>query len=187
MINIDDILKREENRLQNNALNQIYLYKCDSKEGEEPWYRAYEWSAYLLEFFPNNLAEKLKPTHYKQKNNDIIQVGLQKNSFAKFLPNIDFSNIDLSKDSILISVNMQIYENVDFLQQESLLHQWKSQIPLKEFKQNQKSHFNGGANSLPMSMSKIISKVIAYQLYGKTEEELFKFIEELKFDCAQII
>ena len=45
-------LQIENNRTIDN-INVIYLFK----DGGSAWYSAYEWSAYLMEFFPNDLPD----------------------------------------------------------------------------------------------------------------------------------
>jgi hypothetical protein len=55
---IEDIIKKERERNKDN-IDKIYLFR----DGNSVWYKAYEWSAYLMEFFPNNLKDKLKPVH----------------------------------------------------------------------------------------------------------------------------
>ena len=53
-------IEKEKNRSIDN-LNRIFLYK-DENSG---WYRAHEWSAYLVEFYNRNIDKKdrLKPIH----------------------------------------------------------------------------------------------------------------------------
>lgn len=65
----------KETRNSENELYQIHFYQ----EGD--WWRAYEWSSYLVAQFPNALEEKdkLKPIRrsYKENEDGIIFVGLK--------------------------------------------------------------------------------------------------------------
>ena len=80
-------IEKEKNRSIYN-LNRVFLYK-DENSG---WYRAHEWSAYLVEFYNRNIDKKdrLKPIHKMfTENESVISVGLQIKSFDKFLPDFD--------------------------------------------------------------------------------------------------
>ena len=65
-MSIEEIEKLENTRTPQN-LNIVYLIKDNENS---PWYKAYELSAYYLEFYNKNIAdnERLKDQH-KQYNN----------------------------------------------------------------------------------------------------------------------
>ena len=92
---VKEILELENNR-DSSTLGKIYFYK----EGNSPWYRAYELSAYFASFYDNGLDDK-KRLHAVKKSNKlsedgIISVGLQLPSFKKYFPDVNVD--DMSGD-----------------------------------------------------------------------------------------
>ena len=97
-MSIEEIEKLENTRTPQN-LNIVYLIKDNENS---PWYKAYELSAYYLEFYNKNIAdnERLKVQHKQYNNIKLVNVGLQFKSLQKFLPNIQI-NEENSNNHIL--------------------------------------------------------------------------------------
>lgn len=57
---VKEILELENNR-DSSTLGKIYFYK----EGNSPWYRAYELSAYFASFYDNGLDDKKRKCWFR--------------------------------------------------------------------------------------------------------------------------
>lgn len=179
---LKEILENERNRTLDN-IDKIFLYK----DGNGPWYKAYEWSAYLLEYYPGGPEDKLKPTR-KPYNGDIssfVSVSFQLSSFDKFVP----GKIIVSQDDkkIVLSCDIRKYEEPISLEaKDNILDNWKKTIDLKDKKEKvvreQKNVFGNHT-----SFTSILKSIITYDTYGKNGDELRTFINELKEECANLI
>ena len=119
---------KEEKRNEKN-LFKIYF----RKEGD--WYRAFEWSAYLAHYFPNNLEEKdlLKPLKKMLRGLDdgYITVGLQLQSIDKFFPIDKELDIISSEEENLIIIDCELFfkdSNITINNYENILKDWKNDI-----------------------------------------------------------
>ena len=119
---------KEEKRNEEN-LFKIYF----RKEGD--WYRAFEWSAYLAHYFPNNLEEKdlLKPLKKMLRGLDdgYITVGLQLQSIDKFFPIDKELDIISSEEENLIIIDCELFfkdSNITINNYENILKDWKNDI-----------------------------------------------------------
>lgn len=178
------ILQFEE-RTSNN-LNQIYLIK-DSNNSQ--WYKAYEWSAYLLEFMTNNLQEKdrLKPLKKQLENTNktIINVGFPLTSIEKFCnPNIIEDKVVDGNQNITIRIKSS--NNLSFENYKQNLNNWKNSIQIKQYNnQNQNKSIN--IYSHPTTFLSIMKDIMKFNTYGKSEEDYANFLNDLKSKCADLI
>lgn len=178
----------KEHKRTKDILNVIYLFR----DGNSPWYSAYEWSAYLLEFYPNGLSDdkRLKVTRKTQKDLDdsYIKVGFQLPSLKKYLPNIDVTNVE--EDIIRIVINL--YDDSTIENYEEKLKTYKDTLDIKENSNtnNQIKSITNKSNNIynnPVTFAHIMKEIISYNTYNKTEDDLIEFIYELKNKCASII
>lgn len=148
------------------------------KEGN--FWRAYEWSAYLCEFFPNGLSEndKLKPTYKEVKgvDNGLIFVGFPTSSLKKFFPTIDNKDFFNDKDGVkLIDVSKEFseiaFENID-----NLLNDWK-----KKYKTNFSKLSTNSSNSFKCNnITDVIQNLKTFPIENKSPIECLLFLSELK-------
>jgi len=168
-----------EDELRVKDQNTILLFK---ENGNSAWYRAYERSALLMEFYPNGLNEnqRLKPTKKSIKIDDksveIIQVGIQLPSLDKYLPGVQ----PIADNSDIVKIRIEPYDVIE-------LQNWKDSIPLKENKPQQVKQNNPTVYSQPATFTSIMKAILGFQTYKKNEEELITFIESLRERCAQLI
>lgn len=180
-------LQIENNRTIDN-INVIYLFK----DGGSAWYSAYEWSAYLMEFFPNDLPDnkRLKPTHRIQKDidNSYIKVGLQLPSLQKYVPNIQVQNVN--ENIVILKINL--YNDLSFNNYIEKLQTWKDSVKIKDTPENSEytnktTNKSNNVFNNPITFVQIMKQIISYDTYDKNEEDLREFILKLKHNCANII
>lgn len=169
-------------------INKILLFR----DGTSPWYSAFEWSAYLLEFYPSGLQDKerLCPMHKTQKEIDgsIIKVGFQLSSLKKYLPNVQVNNVEEN----LIEIEIELYDGLSYNNYIEKLDTWKSNVKIKD-KNNEnvdKKEATSKPNSLfvkPCTFLHILKHIIVFDTHGKTENELREFIFQIKEMCASLI
>jgi len=179
------LLQYEERNIQN--LNIIYLFKDNNEKSQ--WYKAYEWSAYMLEFITNNLEEKyrLKPIKKQIKNSieTIINVSFPITSLEKFC-NSNFiaeKTVDANQN-MYIKINLPFDINLENYKQK--LNEWKNIIQIKT-SQNSKNNKNVNIYNQPITFLGIMKDIVGFNIYKRTEEELIEFINDLKVKCADLI
>lgn len=178
------ILQFEERKPE--TLNMIYLFR-DSNNSQ--WYKAYEWSAYLLEFITNNLPEKnrLKPIKKQIKDSDktIINVGLPITSLDKFCETKII--IDKQPDaSQNIAIKIHLPNDIIFEIYKQKLNEWKNSIQIKE-QNTTKQNKSTNIYSQPTTFLTIMKEIMKFNTYNRSEEEMVEFINNLKSKCADLI
>lgn len=182
---MEERIKIENNRTKE-TLGKIYFYK----DGNSPWYRAYELSAYYASHFNNGLGEADK-LHANRKSSrqdadGIMQVGLQLKSFKKYFPNIEVDN--MKEDAFYIDVNPDDYKDITLDNYKEKCLEWKSQFELKgNSKKSKDNNITKTIYSSPASFSSIMKEIIRYNTHNRTENELLQFIGTLKEMCADLI
>ena len=181
----DIILK--ETRNSENELYQIHFYQ----EGD--WWRAYEWSSYLVVQVPNGLEEKdkLKPIRkpYKENKDGIILVGLKASSFEKYLPNIKYNVIEDKHMIVDVSgMNLPLFNISDY---STVLSEWKNKYPFKETKEKKEENkttvelppyiFNENKNTV---MS-IVFEIMTYNIDVNNEKNT-AFLQKIKNNFLNI-
>ena len=148
------------------------------KEGN--FWRAYEWSAYLCEFYPNGLSEneKLKPTYKDVKgiDNGLIFVGLPTSSFKKFFPTIDNKDFFNDKDGVkLIDVSKE-FNKISFENIGNILNEWK-----KKYRTNSPKLSTNSSNTFKCNNTNdIIQSLKAFPIESKSPIECLLFLSDLK-------
>lgn len=164
---------KDENRTIEDFL-KIKFYK------EGNFWRAYEWSAYLCEFFPNGLSEndKLKPTYKEIKGVDggIIFVGLPTSSFKKFFPSLENKDFFNDKDGVkLIDVSKE-FNKIAFENIENILNEWK-----EKYRTNPPKLSTNSSNTFKCNNTNdIIQSLKAFPIESKSPIECLLFLSDLK-------
>ena len=164
---------KDENRTIEDFL-KIKFYK------EGNFWRAYEWSAYLCEFFPNGLSEndKLKPTYKEIKGVDggMIFVGFPTSSFKKFFPTIDNKDFFNDKDGVKIIDVSKEFNKIAFENIGSILNEWK-----KKYKTVLPKSEKSSSNSFKCNNTNdIIQSLKTFPIESKTPIECLIFLSDLK-------
>ena len=183
-MSIEEIEKLENTRTPQN-LNVVYLIKDNENS---PWYKAYELSAYYLEFYNKNIAdnERLKVQHKQYNNIKLVNVGLQFKSLQKFLPDIQI-NEENSNNLILQIILPTVPNDLNLINYNEIVQNWKNTIPVKQELQQTQNKKQQTIYSQPTTFSSIMKDIISFSLYNKSEIELVQFIEKLKNKCADLI
>ncbi|WQJ53257.1 MAG: hypothetical protein [Wendovervirus sonii] len=174
----EEILKLENNRTQENV-NMIYLIKDNNN-----WYKAYEWSAFLLEFYPDSTAGKLlKPNkrHFSTIDTDLIYVSLQLPSLEKYAAGATY-NKDIKDDLVPIIVDISKYKNLINANAKEVFNNWKNSIEIKET--IKKLNTEPRPERKVFKSSEIEQKILSFQYYNLEKDDLINFIIELKNMCA---
>ena len=173
----DNIVKVEYNRKKEDH-NKIYLFK-----NNQGFWRAYEWSCFLMHNFNKELTDddKLKISltqSNKAHDKMFISCGCKSSSFKKFLPEL----IEIINEGDLKV--FEIFDNeYDYSKMDDYFKEFKTEEALKS-KQKQISNQQSSNN---VSMFSVIKKIMGYNLYNRNQEELTDFVSSLKNDCATII
>lgn len=170
----------KETRNSEEELYQIHFYQ----EGD--WWRAYEWSSYLVSQFPNSLDEKhkLKPNRkeYKDNKDGIIFVGLKTSSFEKYLPNIKYEIIE--NKHMIVDVKNIVTINFNIDNYLTILSEWKNKFPLKET-DNKKQEINRNNNIIDVlnigktTIMSIIFDIMTYNIETNDEKNSI-FLQNIK-------
>lgn len=134
MIPLQQILKTEERNEDN--LFQIHLHRDGN------WWRAYNWSAYLCQNYPKNPEVKpLKATHRQTNGTDVIFIGIQLDSFKKFLPGIEVKEDTINDNHMVFDVRDKfINQNITMDNCETIFQSWMEGYPIKDERKTSKNN-----------------------------------------------
>lgn len=186
MAKISEILEIEKQRTEPATWNVIHLFK------EGGFYRAYNWSAWLIVTFGYNdevrsQTQDRKPLTVSRKkvksgDGDFAFVGFPLKSLEKFLP---YRNSFSPVSDTQIDVSVELPPGDDELSFESMqdaFEKWKQTVPISEEKQRREED----ARASPRSITAVMAQVLAYPLEQKTPMENTAFISTLKQQLAAL-
>lgn len=193
-MSIAEILEIERNREESSTWNVIHLFK------EGSFYRAYEWSAWLITVVSfndsvRNGTQDRKPltvTRKKDKNSDgtFVFVGFPLNSLDKYIQNgTEFKPINDNQIDIQIELSADIGE-VSFDAISNKIDEWKDGVPIKEEKQKKGKSDDSTpfvmSSDRPMSITGIMTQIIAYPLEQKSPMEVVAFVSDIRKRLAML-
>ena len=171
---IADIKVLEEKR--ENHLKTVHLIR----EGD--WYRAHDWSAWLLIQFPM-CDKQLSVTAKKLKDGYIDAfVGFPCTSIDKYLPNdgtIDFLPInDTQIDVVLKQVEMGAATEEQIRQQ---VDGWKEGLPLQEGKKQRREEREARQEAPRITrFSDIIARIVSIPMEDISPKEAYDILRDLR-------
>ena len=188
MSKISEILEMEKQRNEAASWNVIHLFK------EGNFFRAYEWSAWLIVTVAySDEVRKQSPdrkplgvTRKQVKNSDdsFVFVGFPIKSLDKFIPYKN-SFTPVNDDQIDIAIELPATEQeVSYEALSQTMASWKMSVPLA--KENKKD-MNGDSRTSPRGLTAIMASVLSYPLEQKTPMENINFISELKQQLAMLL
>lgn len=192
MARIQDILDIERQRTEPETWNVIHLFK------EGGFYRAYEWSAWLIVVIAYNdevrkQSQDRKPlsiTHKKVRNSEdsFLFVGFPLKSLDKFIPNQ--TNFEAVTDT-QIDVTIQLPDEICELGYDHLADtfgKWKQEQPIQEPKSKPEDHpSDHNQQKAPRTITGIMNQILAYPLEQRTPMENTIFISTLKQQLSELL
>lgn len=192
MAHISDILKIEKERADPSSWNIIHLFK------EGGFYRAFEWSAWLISVITYNDEVRkattdrrpLTATHKRigDSEDTYIFVGFPLNSTDKFIPQRT-AFTPVSDTQIDIAITLPQPADGTEVTHERLLEafaKWKQSVKIKEPKPNTKERAAVPAGSRAR-LTAIMADILAYPLEQHTLIENTQYLSDIKQQLASLI
>ena len=177
---IAEIIELESARQQPEQWNVIHLLK----EGD--FYRAHDWSAWLMSAFPfGEAAEKpLKVIAKKLKDGYVdTWLGFPASSIGKYVPNdgsVDFKPVSDTQIDISIELPADIGE-VSFESLNNLKEQWKSSLPVAENKKQRREDREAHEQAPRiMRFSDILARIVSIPMEEISPKEAYDILRDLR-------
>lgn len=186
MANISEILTIEKNRKDPQTHNVIHIFK------EGAFYRAYEWSAWIIAVIVNANTLAITKKKVKDSEDTFVFAGFPLTSMEKYIPKeAQLSFTPVSDDQIDITVELPI--DIAMLGEEgitNLIQDWNKQFKLKE-KQKKPAETESGHDAPSTSpritrISDIASQIVTFPLENKSPLEAWDFLSQLRRQIAAI-
>ena len=183
---IAEIIELEGTRKNPEQFNVVHLIK---ENGE--WYRAHDWSAWLMSVFPFGEAIN-KPLHItaKKLKDGYIDawVGFPATSLAKFVPNdgtVQFMPVSDTQIDVLINLPNDIGE-ITFDNLNRMKEEWKANLQINDSNKKQRREEREVVEAMPkvMRFSEIANLVISFPLESKSPIEAWEFLRQLRHQIA---
>lgn len=193
MAKISEILTIEKERSAPSQWNIIHLFK------EGGFYRAYEWSAWLVVAVTYNdevrkQTDDRKPlnvTHKQVKNGDdtFVFVGFPLKSVDKFIPDkMSFTPVSDTQIDVLISLPMPADgADMTFDILNDAFVAWKASYPVQLPKERDRHDAVNPVYAGRLSLTAIMAEILAWPLELKSPLENTAFISEKKQQLAQLL
>jgi len=186
MAKISEILEIEKERTDASTWNVIHLFK------EGGFYRAYNWSAWLIVMVaysdevrkdsPDRKPLNVSRKKVKNGEGDFAFVGFPLKSVEKFIPHYtDFKSVNDTQLDISIELPPTETELSHELLEQTV-EEWKQTIPITE--DRPKRDADETARTAPRSITAVMAQVLSYPLEAKTPMENTAFISTLKQQLA---
>jgi hypothetical protein len=189
MAKFAEIISIEQQRTDQAQWNVIHLFK------EGGFYRAYEWSAWLIAAITYNdearqQSKDRKPLSVTRKKirdseDTFAFVGFPLNSVDKFIPNR--TSFQAASDSQLdITIELAWDGDYTYDSLNEAFRKWKEEQPIQEPK-TRRDESDAPSTSSHLSTSGIIADILAWPLEQKTPLENTMFISTLKQKIATLL
>jgi len=184
---IAEIIEIEGARKNPEQWNVVHLLK----EGE--FYRAHDWSAWLMSAFPfgEALNKPLHITAKKLKDGYIdAWIGFPATSIGKFIPNdgsVDFNPVSDLQIDVKIEIPAEIgevsYDNLNRMKEE-----WKASLQINDSNKKQRREDREVLDAVPKvaRFSEIANLVISFPLESKSPIEAWEFLRQLRRQVASM-
>ena len=195
MASLTEVFAIESDRATSDKWNKIHLFKMGD------FWRAYEWSAWLISVITYNDAARQatkdrKPIYVtRMKRTDIegtyCFVGFPVRSLEKYIPTREnFESID--DKHVVVTITLPQPTDGSELNEELLVtavNQWREGIELKKKKKDKadSSADDSMAGNQHPTGNGILSQIMAYPLSERTAIENIQFIQSLKQQLATIL
>ena len=182
---IAEIIGIESARKEPEQWNVVHFLK----EGE--FYRAHDWSAWLMSAFP--IGEALnKPLHItaKRLKDGYVDawVGFPATSISKYIPNdgsVEFNPITDVQIDVKVELPAEIGD-VSFENLNTMKEEWKASLPLSEKKQRHEDRNMQEVVPRILRLSEIANLIISFPLESKSPIDAWEFLRQLRKQVAAI-
>lgn len=193
MAKITEVMEIERQRQDPQSWNIIHLFK------EGGFYRAYEWSAWLVVVIAYN--DEVRKQHEDRKPLTVTRkpvrdtgdtfcfVGFPLKSGEKFIPERT-SFVPVSDSQIDIGITLPQPTDGSEITYERLseaFEKWKADIPLNVKVDKDERQQRGQNTQSVRSLTGIMTQVLAWPLEMKTPMENTQFISDLKQQLAALL
>ena len=197
---IEDLIKLENNRKSKDDYNKVHLIK------EGTFYRAHDWSAWLLSNFPIGAAidKPLNVTATKiQSQNGYIDawIGFPESSLERYIPNTEITNFEAINDSQIdfcLSRLSEEYLNMKANEIRKQVDEWKSNFPISESKKKSKCNPSSSLSNnseLNLNISSpnkfgivdIFKKIISFSPESNSPQEAWNFLSNIKKEAINLL
>lgn len=181
---IEEIVKIEAARKEPEQWGVIHFIK----EGD--FYRAHDWSAWLMAKFPfgEAAAKPLKVIAKKMKNDYIdAWCGFPASSIRKYIPDsLSFSAEDNAHITVAINLPTEImeegYEGITAMKEE-----WKNSLPLQESKKQRREDREVAEQAPRITrMSDIAARLVSLPLEDMSPREAWEYLRDLRRQVAAL-
>jgi len=183
---IAEIVEIESNRKSPEQFGVIHLLK------ESNFYRAHDWSAWLMSTFPMGEAvnSPLRISAKKLKDGYIeTWVGFPVTSLGKYVPDdgsVEFSPVSDTQIDIKISLPEDL-ASADYEAIRAHVDDWKGQLPLNDGGRNKREE-RKVAEAAPriMRISDVLGRILAFPLESKSPLDAWEFLRNLRQQVAEM-
>ena len=197
MASLTEVFAIESDRATSDKWNKIHLFKMGD------FWRAYEWSAWLISVITYNDAARQatkdrKPLHVTRMERSDIDgtycfVGFPVRSLEKYIPTREnFESID--DKHVVVTITLPQPTDGSELNEELLvtaINQWREGIELKKKKDKADKAADDATGAMAENHRPtgggILSQIMAYPLSERTAIENIQFIQSLKQQLATIL
>ncbi len=181
---IAEISKIENERNTPKDFGVIHLFS------ENNFYRAHDWSAWLMTTFPfgESLNKPLRVSAKRLKDGYVeAWVGFPVSSLGKYVPNDDSMQFNpVSDTQIDVTIHLPDgYEDANFDDIRAQVDAWKEGLPMNEAKK-QKREDREVAEVAPRftRMTDIVGRIFSFPLESKSPIEAWEFVRQLRQQAA---
>lgn len=194
MAQLAEVFEIEKDRNEPEQWNQIHLFKMGD------FWRAYEWSAWLICAVTYNDAVRMatkdrRPLHVTRMQRSDIEdtycfVGFPVKSVEKYIPQrIDFESI--AEKHVVITIELPTPTDGSIVTRERLeseIKEWKESIEIVEKKpKKDKTPQMPTAQLATSPTGGILSQIMAYPLSERTAIDNIRFIQSLKDQLVSVL
>ena len=181
---ITEIRNLEEKRANASDFKTVHLIK----EGD--FYRAHDWSAWLLTFYPvsKDTEKSLKVLSKKSKDGYIdVFCGFPCSSMNKYIPNDDsIEFVPVSDGMIDVIIPNTDLDNTTYQEIRTKIDEWKETIPQTEKKQKREEREIQEQFPKITKFSDIISKIISVPIEDISPRQAYDILRELRREVVQL-
>lgn len=181
---ISEIRELEGARKESSQFNVVHFLK----EGGG-FYRAHDWSAWLLKTFPiNDVVANMSVTAKRLKDGYVDAfVGFPATSMKKYIPDAEssgFNPIDDNHFTVSVEIPTEIGE-VSFDNLNRMKEEWKATLQLSENKKQHREEREIAEQEPRITrISDVLSRVISFPLESKSPIEAWEFLRQLRHQIA---